>query len=192
MNGNLPDPATVVGIGLAALIALSGALWKAASLRGDVNRNWSRRAGAATAALTDRAIDELQALRRETDWLLGNPDEENPLVLTTVDPMPLVRRAEAVANYSGARDRIEHNLERLLRVAPLLIPALIVLIASVAMLTLYYADIAHYRGVRIAGLGALGLGGLPSGALFGIYLLAQHRLSGAELLGESPPNESGG
>jgi hypothetical protein len=189
VNANLPDPATVVGIGLGALIALGGALWKAASLRGDVNRSWSRRVDAATAALTDRAIDELQALRRETDRLLGDPDEASPPVLATVDPTPLVRRAEAVASYADTRDRLDSHLRRLLRVAPLLVPSLVVLIMSVVLLTLYFSDIAHFGGVRIAGLATLGVGGLPAVGLFGIYLHAQHRLSGAELMGESPPDE---
>lgn len=183
------DPATVVGVGIAALVALGAALWKAASLRGDVHESWSTRVDAATSALTDRAIDELQALRRETDKLLGDPEGASPPVLATVDPAPLVRRAEAVARYSDARKRIDGHLRRLLRVAPLLIPALIAVAISTILLTVYFAEIGHYQGVLVAGIGTFIVGAVTGAILFGFYLHAQHGLSGAEMLGDAPPEE---
>jgi hypothetical protein len=188
MNEAGPDAATVVGIGLSALVALGVALWKAASLRGDVNRAWNTRVDDVSAALTHRAIDELQALRRETDRLLGDPDEEDPPVLASVDPAPLVERARAVAKYSEARERIQGYFERLLKVAPLLIPVLLTLVVSDVLLTVNYADIAQYRGVKLAGLITGGSGAAAGVALYAIYLLGQQRLSGAELLGQRPPD----
>lgn len=189
MTPNDPDPATVIGIGLAVLLALATALWKAAALRGDVNRTWSKRVDAATAALTNREIGELQALRRETDRLLGDPEDESPPILSTVDPAPLVRRAEAVARYAKTRETTERSLRLLLRVAPLLIPALLLITVGTTLVTLNYADLARFEGVCIAGLVLLSMGGLPAVALFGLYLLAQHRLSGAEIMGDQPPAE---
>ncbi|MBV9193882.1 MAG: hypothetical protein JO168_07020 [Solirubrobacterales bacterium] len=187
MTSAAPDPAAVVGVGLAVILALGAALWKAGNLRGEVNRAWAQRVDAVTTALTDRALDELQALRRETDRLLGDPDAENPPLLASVDPAPLVRRAEAVARYAQTRDRLDGYFRRLLRLAPLLIPTLIVLILSTALLTLYYSKIEHFADFRLAGLITLVGGGVVGVILFALYLIAEHRLSGAELLGGSRP-----
>lgn len=186
MTGGV-DPATVVGIGLAVLLGLGAALWKTGALRGDINREWASRVNAATSALTDRTIDELNALRRETDRLLGSPDAEDPPVLASVDPTPLVRRATTAADYHKARRKLNGHFQRLLKIAPLLIPAVVLLGISDIALCLYFAKIAHVRSLLVGGLGSLGIGSIAGGLLFAAYLITEHRLAGAELLAQSNP-----
>ena len=183
------DPASVVGVGLAVLLVLGTGMWKAASLRGDLNRTWSKRVDAATAALTDRAIDELRALRAETDRRLGDEDDPNPPLLAAADPAPLIVRAEAVARFNRTGQRLRSHLDRLLLIAPYIVPVLVIAALGTVALTLFYAEIIDRRWVRVVGLIASALGFVLLVLLFGTYLSAQHRLSGAEILVERPHAE---
>jgi hypothetical protein len=184
------DPGTVIGIGLTALLVLGGALWRAGALRGELNRDWASRVNAATTALTDRTIDELNALRRDTDQLLGPENAEDPPNLASVDPSPLVKRAVEAAGYYVARRKLVKYFDRLLWIAPLLVPDVLLLMVSDVALSLYCANIVHRAALLVIGLAALGLGVVAGILLAGLYLVTEHKLAGAEIQAQSGPTGS--
>ncbi len=52
------------------LLAVGAGIFKAASLRADMNSKWSRRVSFAVAALDEKAISELEHLRDEIESML--------------------------------------------------------------------------------------------------------------------------
>jgi hypothetical protein len=179
--------ATVIGVGSAAMLVLSGGAWRAASFRGDMNRRWSRRVDFTIAALDEKTVSELEALRDDVNTLLPtarfNPSE------AIVDPSPLARRAGLAAKLHRVRERMTSDFRWLLRLGPVLISALAIFDAAVAGATVFYSQIWHWHLLKlIALLGlALGAGGLlTAGAA---YVFLQHRLSGAELMGDTGGQE---
>lgn len=74
-------------------IAGVGALWKAASLRGDLGKEWTPRVEDAEVGLADRATREALRLQDEITELIGSGASSLPR-LATVDPAPLANRAK--------------------------------------------------------------------------------------------------
>jgi len=61
--------------GIAPLIALGAATWKAAGMRGSQHENWSARVTVLKTGLDEQAIQELESLRESIDELLGAEDD---------------------------------------------------------------------------------------------------------------------
>jgi hypothetical protein len=172
------EQATIIGIGLASLVPLGAGVWKAASIRGDVNARWARRVAYATAALDEKTIAELERLRYDVDDVLPEGPFDPQQAIT--DPAPLTKRAERATALHRVRVRMEKSVGRLMLVGRLTVAALIVLIVGVIAATLHYAELAHWRPLETIALIVLGVGAalLVVGGI--AYIVLQDRLASGE------------
>jgi hypothetical protein len=176
------EQATIIGIGLAALVALGGGVWRAASIRGDVNARWARRVAFATAALDEKTIAELEGLRDDVDEVLPEGPFDPQQAIT--DPAPLTKRAERATELHRVRVRMEKCVKRLMFVGRMTVATLIVLILGVVGATLHYAELVTREPLEPIALIILGLG---MALLIGVgiaYIVLQDQLaSGEDLAG---------
>jgi hypothetical protein len=135
---NPGDQATIIGVGAAVLLAAGGGIWRAASLRGDLNARWRRRVDFAVARLDELIIAELRMLRDEVDTVLPEPQDFDP-VLVLADPAPLSKRAAHVVKLYRTRQHMERDLARSRSVGIALITAL-----SLICITSIYTLLQHH------------------------------------------------
>lgn len=174
------DQATIVGIGSAVLLAVSGGIWRASSLRGDINARWRKRVDFAVARIDELIVNELRILRDEIDVLLPGPGNFDP-ALVVADPVSLSERAGHVAKLDKIRKRMESDLSRSRAVGPVLIFALIALALGTIGATAYYGELVDGGLVRIFGLALIGLGVVSLTLATAIYAFFQNRLSAGEI-----------
>lgn len=178
MSLDAGDQATIIGIGLASLVALGGGVWKAASLRGDVNARWARRVDFATAALDEKTIAELERLRDDVDEVLPEGPFDPSQAIT--DPAPLTKRAERATELHRVRVRMEKCVGRLMLVGRLTVAALIVLIVGAIAATLHYAELVHWGRLRTISLIFLAVGVAMLVAVGAAYIVLQDQLASGE------------
>jgi hypothetical protein len=177
------DQAAIIGAGAAAVLVLSGGIFKAANLRGDTNNKWSSRIDLAAIALDEKAAIALQKLRDDIDDLM--PDDPFEPGRAIVDPSPLSERVEMTGKYYRARVRMEKDLTLVLRLGRFFVVALTALVLAVVMLTLYFAQLCDWWEIHWAGFV---LGGVAVAIIVGAgasYVFCVDRLSSSEILAES-------
>lgn len=156
------------------------ALWRAASLRGDMRKEWATRVEDAEVGLADRAINELLEMQQEIATLVGSGPTSLPR-LATVDPGGLVSHIRDFQKTMVAASRLKAYFRWLLRVGPVLIAAAILFLVGIAALFANNSELASSEVLRVGGLvigilgGSLGLMGLVA------WVFLHFRLSGAEL-----------
>jgi hypothetical protein len=186
------DPAGIIAVGAGTLLVLSGAAFKAVNLRGDANSKWSSRIDLAVVALDEKTVAELKALRAEIDDLV--PDDDAPFdpAQAIIDPAPLSERVERTAKFYRARVRMENDLDRVRRLGRVFVFLLLLLMISVAMLTIHYAELFDWSWARTAGLAA----GAVSVALLifagAVYGVCMDRLASGEILADTAGQGGGG
>lgn len=161
------------------LLAVGAGIFKASSLRGDINSKWTRRVSFAVVALDEKAFSELELLRDDLEDML--PVRFDP-AQAIADPAPLSLRAEATIRYYRTRTRMQGDFVRLRRACPVLVAALAAIEIAAAGLTTYYAELWHWAPLRIAGLVLAGLAVVVLVFTVVAYAVLQHRLAGAEIL----------
>lgn len=176
---------TVVGIGVAALLVIGPATFKAANIRGDTSNKWSARIDLAVVALDEKIVGELGALRTETDYLLAPANSPFDPAQAIVDPSPLSERVERTAKYYAARVRMKLDLDRVRRLGRVFVVSLAMLALADISLTLFYADLVKWGPLRWAGVvvGGIGLIAMIAGAV--VYIACIDRLSGDEILADT-------
>jgi hypothetical protein len=187
------DQAQIIGVGLAAVFALGAAIWKTASLRGDVNARWARRVDFAAAALDVKTIRELERLRDEVDQVL--PAEQRPEDLAEdparppfdparviADPSPLSKRAEKAAHFHRVRTRMEAAVAGLMRVGRAAVATLGVMALGCCGTTVHYAELVTWRLIGPVSLALCGISLCVLIAIGATYVVLQDRLASAEEL----------
>jgi hypothetical protein len=167
-------------------IAGVGALWKAASLRGDLSNEWTPRVATAEAGLAERATGEALAMQREITEMIGSGSGQLPR-LATVDPTPLADRAAELQKTLRIGARVPSDFSWFLRLGPLMILAAVSFLLGLAAVFADSADLLALAALRIAGL-ILGGASFASGLLLVLaYVLLNQRLSGAEIRAREGP-----
>jgi hypothetical protein len=167
-------------------VAGFGALWKAASLRGDLGNDWTPRVETAEAGLADRATGEALAMQREITEMIGSGSGKLPR-LATVDPRPLAERAGELQKTLIVGARVPSDFKWFLRLGPLSIIAAIVFLLGLAAVFADSSELVVVASLRIAGL-ILGGASFCSGlVLILAYVVLNQRLSGAEIRSREGP-----
>lgn len=179
MSLDAGDQATVIGVGVAVLLAHGAGIFKCASLRGDMNNRWTRRVSLAVSGLDEKAIRELGLLRDDVEDTLPSAFDPGQAI---TDPSPLTARATKITEYYGARTRMRGDFDRLLRVCPVVLYALTALAVATVALTVYYAELWDWTGLEIGGAIVGGAGALALVLSVAAYVVLQHRLADAEIL----------
>jgi hypothetical protein len=174
------DQATIIGVGAAVLLAVSGGLWKAASLRGDLNARWKKRVDFAIARIDELIGSELEVLRNEIDAFLPTPERFDP-VQVVADPALLSQRAAHVVKLYRIRQHLESDLAHSRSVGPALIAALGGLELAVLALTAFYGELLTGAVFRVGGLVLLTVGVVLLVAVTAMYIFFQQRLSTGEI-----------
>lgn len=173
------EQAAIIGVGATVLLAAGGGVFKASSLRGDMNNKWTRRVSLAVAALDEKALSELSLLRDDVEDTLADAFDPAQAI---ADPAPLSRRAETTVKFRKGRTRMQEDFKRLLQVCPFLVGGLAAVVVATAALTVYYSELWDVAAFRIGGLILAGIG-LAVLVLVGIaYAVLQHRLASNEIL----------
>jgi hypothetical protein len=165
-----------------AALAIAGiaALWKAGTLRADMQRDWSNRVEDAEIGLADRATRELLAMQQEVAKLIGSGPASLPR-LATVDPGRLASRTREFQRTLTMASRLTGDFHWLLRLGPILIMSTVAFLLGLGALFvddsgLVASDLLRVGGIAVAGIGvAIGFV-----ALLG-WLMLHQRLSGAEM-----------
>lgn len=175
------DQATIVGIGIAALFGLGGGIWRAASLRGDVNAKWARRVDFATAALDASTIAELERLRDDIDEALPQQFDPGQAI---ADPAPLAARAARAAELHRTRVRMGKCVGRLMLLGRVTIAVLVVLALGTGAAATFYAKLLAWDPLETIALVTLAAGGVLMIAVGACYIVLQdHLASGEDLAG---------
>lgn len=184
------DQAQIIGVGVAGALAFGAGVWKAGSLRGDVNARWAARVDFAVAALDAKTIQKLQALRDEVGEVL--PEErtsDDPERLDTfdpsqaiADPAPLSERAAEAVNLHRTRTRMESAISGLMRIGRAAVGGLAGMLVGTACATAHYAELWNWLPLEVAGLGLLAASTLLLLAVATTYLVLLDRLATAEAL----------
>lgn len=174
------DQATVIGIGAAVLLAVASGIWRASSMRGDVNARWKKRVDFAVARIDELIVTELRVLREEIDALLPDAQDFDP-TLVVADPASLSNRAGHVSKLYRVRQHMESDLVRSRSVGPSLIFALVTLAIGTASLTAFYGELVNEHVMRVAGLGLVALGAVLLICITAVQVSLQYRLANGEI-----------
>jgi hypothetical protein len=185
------DQAQIIGVGLAAVFALGAAIWKTASLRGDVAARWARRVDFAVAALDEKTIRELERLRDEVDEVLPAERRRDDLeddsarppfdpAQAIADPSPLSKRAEKAVNFHRTRTRMEAAVVGLMRVGRAAVGTLGAMALACCGTTVHYAELVTWSFIGPASLVLCGGSLLVLVGIGATYVVLQDRLASAE------------
>lgn len=173
-----PDPATVVGIGVACVLTLSGGIYKVASLRSDLANKWKGRVELSTSTLNEKTLAQLETLRdRISDELPAGPFD--PLSVS-LDPGPLSEMAGEAAKLHREASRMELDFERLKSTGDVFTAGFALLLVPSVGFTLYYGDIATWGWLRTVSIVALVVGGLITLVTGGVHTFLHRRLALAQ------------
>jgi nitrate reductase gamma subunit len=156
------------------------ALWRGASLRGDMRKEWSPRVEDAEVGLTDRATKELLEMQQEITDLMGSGPASLPR-LATVDPGQLSKQIHNFQKTMAAASRLQSHFRWLLRVGPLLIIASLLFLVGIGALFANHSELASSEAMRLGGVIAVTAGGVLGVVIAIAWVLLHFRLSGAEL-----------
>jgi anti-sigma-K factor RskA len=179
------EQATIIGIGVASLLVIGPAIFKAANVKGDTNNKWSTRVDLALVALDDKIVRELGELRNETDHLLAPVDAPFDPAQAIVDPSPLSARVERTALCYAARVRMRTDLDRARRLGRVFVVSLSMLAVAVVLLTLFYAELVTWDPLRWAGVVVGGIGLIALIAATVVYVVCMDHLSDDEILADT-------
>jgi hypothetical protein len=179
------DQATIIGIGVAAVVVLVPALVKAANFRGDMNKKWSSRIDLAAVALDEKTVVALRRLRDEIGDTLPDADTPFDPAQAILDPSPLVGKIEKTSKYYRSRVRMQKYLNTLLHLGRISAAALALLIIMVVLVTVFYAELWHATLVRTVGLigGGLALFALVAAGV--AHYVCVEGLASSEILAET-------
>jgi hypothetical protein len=173
-----------------AALAIAGvaALWRAASLRGEISKEWVERLADAKVALEDRATTELLEMQAEITRIFG-AGSGSPPRLATHDPGLLSAKAAAFQKTLAISSRLERDFRLLLSIGPLLTAASTAFLAGIAATYVDNSKLATSEILRLGGM-AVGGAGIALGVLLVIaYVVLNQRLSGAEIRGRDTSNQ---
>jgi hypothetical protein len=190
MSLSAGDQAQIIGVGVAGVLAFGAGVWRAGSLRGDINARWAARVDFAVAALDAKTIQMLQALRDEVGEVLPkertSDDPESPDTFdpsqAIADPAPLSERAAQAVNLHRTRTRMESAISGLMRIGRATVGGLAGMLVGTACTTAHYAELWTWKPLEVAGLGLLAASTLVLLAVATIYLMLLDRLATAEAL----------
>jgi hypothetical protein len=173
-----------------AALAIAGvaALWRSATLRHEISKEWDERVKDTKLALDDRATSELLEIQGEITRIFGS-GAGSPPRLATQDPGLLAEKAGAFQKTLAIKSRLDRDFHLLLGIGPLLIVASAAFLLGVAAVYIDNAELARSSGLRIGGevVGGCGVG---LGILLVVaYVVLNQRLSGAEIRGMEAPEE---
>jgi hypothetical protein len=172
------EQATIIGIGLAAMFGFGSGIWKAASIRGDVNAKWARRVDFATAALDEKTIAELEGLRDDVSEVLPEGPFDPKQAIT--DPAVLLDSAERATDLHRVRVRMDSCVGRLMLVGRLTVAALTVLIVGTVAATAHFAELVRWDPLKPIALVLLGAGVVVLTLVGGAYIVLQDQLATGE------------
>lgn len=164
----------------ALAIAAVAALWKAGTLRGDMQKEWSTRVEDAEIGLADRATRELLGMQREIANLIGSGPASLPR-LATADPGQLATRTKDFQKTLTMASRLPSNFRWLLRLGPVLVLAAAAFLLGLAGLFVDNSELATSGLLRIGGLAVGGAGVAVGFVALIAWLMLHQRLSGAEM-----------
>lgn len=173
----------LVGISVTALIAVCAAIFKTATLRSRISREWSPRVYTCMAGLDELSLQAISDLYNQiqknfstiTDkdiWPDGPP----------IDPLSLRQPIEVYTRALRFRTRLEKDVTRLMRIGPILVASLSVFAVSIALITLNTIDILASHTLLIIGYYLGSISFLLTTVSVCAYVILQHRLASVEVL----------
>lgn len=181
MSLHTGDEAAIIGLGVGVILTVGAGIFKASTLRGDINSRWTRRVSFAIVALDEKTISELEQLRDDVDDVLPGGHGFAP-AQAIANPAPLSARAETTVKYYRARTRMERDFHLLRRLCPSLVVALAAVELAALILTLFYAELVTWGWLRPCGLILLAGAAAALVVATCVYVVLQHRLASAEIL----------
>jgi hypothetical protein len=167
-------------------VAGVGALWKAASLRADLGKDWTSRVATAEAGLADRATSEALSMQRQITEMIGSGSGKLPR-LATVDATPLAGQAGELQKTLQIGARVPRDLKWCLRLGPLMTAAAITFLLGLGAVFLDSSELLTSGPLRIVGLVFEAAALLSGLVLIAAYVILNQRLSGAEIRSQEPP-----
>src|SRR5680860_573474 len=174
------DEIQFAALGTALLLGSLAALWRVASLRGDLFDRWNRRVELVEAGLSERALFQLIDIQRQiAELLLPPPGEAFNPITAIEDPGQLEESSKQVLRVLRARRGLSIWLRQLLLVGPLMLVALVMTVIGIV---LFFGDLAGLFASswsRQLGffVGTIGVVGASVGFMAYVYL--QQKLSAA-------------
>ncbi len=173
----------VLRITIPIMIAIGAAIYKTATLRSRISREWHRRVYTCSAGLDELAVTVLYELyHRIGDKLNLDQTSDSWPGSPPLDPSSL---QDLIAQYARAlkfKSRMESDYTRLMRIGPTMILALSMLLLVTVLVSLDPIGVQLPREVSVL---VYGFGGVAllivALSLFG-YVFLQHRLTNAEIL----------
>lgn len=167
-------------------IAGVGAVWKAASLRGDLGKDWTPRVETAEAGLADRATAEAVGIQAEITEMIGSGAGKLPR-LATANPAPLARRAAELQKTLRIGALRIGDFQWLLRLGPLMTATAIAFLLGLACVFLDSSELLVSRPLRVLGIVLAAASVLVGLILVAAYVWLNQRLSGAEIRSQETP-----
>lgn len=176
----------MIAVGATVLLGLGSAIFKTASLRGDMNLKWSRRVAFAVAALDEKALAELSNMQYDIMDMSGkSPSTGFDPGQAIVDPAPLLSRAEQTVKFYRARQRMERDVKRLCDACPVMLVSLAGWLVADILTTLFFAEIWQPSWLEAICFVLISVFGLLLFVSGGVYVGMHYRLANAEMLARS-------
>jgi len=170
----------IVALGAGFVVTTGGGIWKAASLRSDVFKEYQSRVALAQAALDERAAKELRELAIEVNRALGDLDRFDPHQ-ALADPSTLQAHVNVVNRALTARRKLPRYFRAMLRCGPSLLALLSLLMVGVLLAFSYFTGWKRDREVGYIGLWASLILVLASVLVSAWYFALLYRFTSAEV-----------
>lgn len=174
----------MLSLGLVLLLAVLGAVWRMASLRGDTFEKWRPRVELAEAGLSKKGVEELREMQIQLHRLLGTEIKFDPSRVVA-DPGDLLASVLRVKSVIETRDRLQHRFHLLLRLGPIFFWTLLTLAAGLVLMFTHYGGIASNPLLGDVGRAVSAVSGVILVICFGVYVYLEQFLSRAEILSSS-------
>lgn len=174
----------VLSIGLVLLLAVLGAVWRMASLRGDTFDKWRQRVELAEVGLSERAVEELRRMQIEISLLLGTDGRFDPSRVVA-DPGDLLVGVLRLKSLIEIREQLRSRFRLLLRLGPIFLWTLLSMGVGILLTFTYYGDIASSPVLGNIGIALSAVSGVIVVICFGVYVYLQQSLSKAEIISEN-------
>ena len=175
------DKAVIFSVGSAFMLGFGGGLFQAVTLRASIHREWVDRKDRCFVGLDESALTALYSIHAQVSRYL-EPGKEFWPKGPPLDPATLKNLVDDFSRALRWKSRMQLDIERLLRIGPLLVVAFTLGIVAVGLVFLSQAWTPQNGMLAVVGYALFATTLIVLAGIYGCYVFFRHRLASTEIL----------
>lgn len=172
----------VVAVFVGLVLTQGAAIWQLGSLKADLVRDLSQTVEITHAGLDDRAASQLIRVQAQIGSVIPQPGEAFDPLKSVFDPNQLLIPVNKYRDVLQAKKKLRSRFQRLLRIGPRMIAALVPSVVFTGASGLYYTGFNRARGIGQWSLALAGVCVIVCVVMLAQYVFLRDRLARAGIL----------